>query len=96
MKGNYRVTPEAKLDLRRIYRYGLFKWGEKQADKYFFALYDRFDQLVEQPFIYPTAENVRQGYRVSVCGIDSIYYCVNGSDIEIMAILGRQSINERV
>jgi toxin ParE1/3/4 len=96
MKGIYRVTSEAKSDLRSIYRYGLLKWGEKQADKYYFALYDRFDQIVENPFIYPTANKIRSGYRVSVCGVDSIYYCINGDNVEIMAILGRQNRTERL
>ena len=33
--GNYRLTEEAKDNLRRIYRYGFEKHGEKEADKYY-------------------------------------------------------------
>ena len=33
-------------------------------------------------------------YRRSPCGADSIYYRVDGNDVEIMSIIGRQDIEE--
>ena len=47
----YRLTENAKEDLRRIYRRGLRAYGEAQADKYYNALFDRFEQIAEQPFV---------------------------------------------
>ena len=40
--GNYRLTEDAKEDLKRIYRYGVISHGEKQADIYLDALFERF------------------------------------------------------
>jgi toxin ParE1/3/4 len=70
---NYKLTAEAKADLNRIWQYGLEHYGEEQADKYYNAFFDRFAQLAEQPFLYPLIDHIRQGYRLSVCGVDSIY-----------------------
>jgi hypothetical protein len=33
--GNYKLTEDAKDDLRRIYRYGVKEFGEAQADLYY-------------------------------------------------------------
>jgi len=92
--GTYRLTENAKEDLRRIYRRGLREYGEAQADQYYNALFDRFEQIAEQPFLYPAVDDIREGYRRSVCGADSIYYRVEGETVEIMAIIGRQDLEE--
>ena len=65
--GNYRLTEEAKDDLRRIYRYGFEKHGEKEADKYYSALFDRFDQLAEQPLLYSAVDDIRESYCQEWC-----------------------------
>ena len=90
----YRLTENAKEDLRRIYRRGLREYGEAQADQYYNALFDRFEQIAEQPFLYPAVNDIREGYRRSVCGVDSIYYRIEGETVEIMAIIGRQDLEE--
>ena len=45
--GNYKLTEDAKDDLRRIYRYGVKEFGEAQADLYYDALSRRFEQIAE-------------------------------------------------
>ncbi|MDH3638462.1 MAG: type II toxin-antitoxin system RelE/ParE family toxin [Gammaproteobacteria bacterium] len=92
--GAYRLTENAKADLKRIYVRGLREFGEAQADKYFNAFFDRFNLLGEQPLLYPAVEDVRAGYRRSVCGVDSIYYRIDGDTVEIMAIIGQQDVEE--
>jgi toxin ParE1/3/4 len=92
--GTYRLTENAKEDLRRIYRRGLREYGEAQADDYYNALFDRFEQIAEQPLLYPAVDDIREGYRRSVCGVDSIYYRIEGETVEIMAIIGRQDVEE--
>ncbi len=91
----YRLTQTAKDDLRRIYFYGWEQWGEAAADRYHDALFDRFEEIAERPHSYPAVDDLREGYRRSVCGVDSIYYRV-GDDgvIEIMTILGSQDTDE--
>lgn len=80
-------------DLHRIYRRGVLKFGEAQADRYFNALFERFDELAEQPLQYQAVDDNRNGYRRSVCGVDSIYYRIVDNTVEIMRILGQQDID---
>ena len=89
MIGNYKLSSTAESDLYRIWLHGVQVHGEAQADRYFTAFFDRFEQLAEQPLSYPSVDFIREGYRPSVCGVDSIYYRLNGNTIEIMSILGR-------
>ncbi len=90
--GNYKLSENAKADLKRIYHRGLAEHGEAQADRYYAALIARFEQIAEQPNLYQAVEHIRKGYRRSVSGVDSIYYVVNGDAVEIMNILGQQDI----
>jgi toxin ParE1/3/4 len=89
----YRLTKDAQDDLHRIWLRGLQEYGEEQADKYFMAFFERFEQIGEQPYLYPAVDYIREGYRRSVCGVDSIYYRVKGDVVEIMNIIGRQDTN---
>lgn len=90
--GSYRLTVDAKADLKRIYRHGVHRYGEEQADKYFNKLLKRFDEIAEKPFHYQKVSEIREGYRRSPFGSDNIYYRVVGRGIEIISIIGRQDI----
>lgn len=90
----YRLSEDAKNDLIRIHQHGVRNFGEAQADRYYQAFFDRFEQIAEQPYLYLAVDYIRKGYRRSVCGTDSIYYRVNGDTVEIMNILGQQDIKE--
>ncbi|MFN6513741.1 MAG: type II toxin-antitoxin system RelE/ParE family toxin [Nostoc sp. CreGUA01] len=90
---NYRLTQAAKEDLRQIYFYGFEKWGEAAADQYYNQLFDRFEQIAAQPYLYPEVNFIRKGYRRSICGVNSIYYRIENDVVEIMAILGSQNID---
>ena len=52
------------------------------------------EMMKERGFNIDHATLIREGYRRSVCGADSIYYRINGDTVEIMNILGQQNINE--
>lgn len=86
---NYKISPEARDDLKRIWFYGLDNFGEKAADKYRDRFIAHFQVLAENPYLYP-ATDTRKGYRRSICGNDSVYYRVIGEDVEVIAIIGRQ------
>ena len=92
--GTYRLTEDAKDDLIRIYQRGLREFGGVKADAYFNAFFERFELLANQPLAYPAVEDIRVGYRRSVCGVDSIYYRVQGEIVEIMAIIGQQDLDD--
>lgn len=90
----YRLSNEAKNDMIRIHHYGVKKFGMAEADKYFESFFEYFDIIAQSPFSFEAVDFIREGYRRCVCGSDSIYYRVNGDFIEIMAIVGRQDLNE--
>jgi len=90
---SYRISPNAKADLERIWFYGLEQWGLEAADTYHAAFFDHFEQLAEQPFLYPPCD-IREGYRRSVCGSDSVYYRTLEEAVEIMAIIGQQDASK--
>ena len=93
---NYKITADAKADLKRIYIRGIENWGETQADQYYNDFFDRFEQLVEQPYLYQSVDFIRDGYRRSVCGVDCIYYRIVENSVEIMRILGCQDAEKEI
>ena len=88
----YRLTDEAKEDLRRIYEYGYGyeEFGEEQADEYFYSFFEAFLKIAKSPLIYQSVDSIRPGYRRCPHRSDVIYYRINQSTIEIMAIIGGQ------
>ncbi len=91
--GSYKLSNEAKDDLIRIHHYGIKKFGEKQADKYFNAFFDCFEAIAERPLSFQSVDFIKKGYRRCPCGTDSVYYRMVNNIVEIMAIIGRQDIN---
>ena len=92
--GKYKLSNVAKEDLIRIHHYGVKKFGIKQADKYFNSFYDNFEIIAERPFSFEAVDFIKTGYRRCVCGVDSIYFKIVDDTIEIMAIIGRQDLNQ--
>ena len=89
----YKLSNEAKEDLIRIHHYGVEKFGETQADKYFESFFEYFEIIARQPFSFESVDSIKTGYRRCVCGSDSIFYRLNDGVVEIMAIIGRQDLN---
>jgi len=90
---NYKLSETAEADLVRIYHWGFHRYGQTQADQYFTAFFDHFEQLAEQPLSHPVTD-IRDGYRRSVCGSDSVYYRITDGIVEIMAIVGAQDADQ--
>lgn len=89
----YRLNNEAKKDLIRIHQYGIEKFGENQADKYFDTFFEYFKIISQRPFSFESVDYIKEGYRRCVCGSDSIYFKINKDIVEIMAIIGRQDLD---
>ena len=92
----YKLSEEAKNDLIRIHHYGVKKFGLTQADKYFESIFEYFDLIARRPFSFESVDYIKKGYRRCVCGVDSIYYRINGNRVEIMAIVGKQDLNKKL
>ncbi len=91
---SYRLSENAEADLYRIWLYGLERWGLDQANTYYAAFMQHFVELADKPLLHPAVEDIRPGYRRSVCGSDSVYYRMAGEIVEIMAIIGKQDTDD--
>ncbi|WBL22115.1 type II toxin-antitoxin system RelE/ParE family toxin [Zunongwangia sp. HRR-M8] len=89
---NYRLSNKAKEDIIRIHQYGVSKFGMKQADTYFYKLFEYFDIIANNPYSFEALDFIKKDYRRCVCGSDSIFYRVNNDLVEIMTIIGRQDL----
>lgn len=90
---SYKLSKAAKEDLIRIHHFGVEKFGMAQADKYFNSFFDYFEIIAQQPFAFESVDYIKTGYRRCPCGVDSIYYRIEEDIVEIMAIIGRQDLN---
>lgn len=81
------ITTEADQDLDNLYEDGFKRWGEAQADLYYDNIITHFEILCETPYLYPTVDEIREGYRRSVCGKHSIFYRIIDNAVEIMALV---------
>jgi toxin ParE1/3/4 len=88
----YRLSNEAREDLIRIHHYGVEKFGMTQADKYFNEFFEYFDIISQRPFSFESVDHIRTGYRRCVCGVNRIYFKLENDTVEIMAIIGRQDL----
>ena len=86
----YHLSFEAEEDIVRIFEYGLGRFGLQQANKYYDMLFDCFNKIASNPFMFPVVTKYKDVERFCVCGVDTIYYNINGGEIEIITIIGRQ------
>ena len=90
---DYRLSNVAKDDLIRIHRYGIKRFGIIQADTYFESFFEYFDIIARNPYSFESVDFIKDGYRRCVCGSNSIFYRIIEDTVEIMAIVGRQDLN---
>jgi len=89
----YKLSETAKEDLIRIHHYGIIKFGEKQADKYYDTFFEYFAIIAKNPYSFESVNYIRKGYRRCPCGSDTIYYKIEKDIVEIMTIIGKQELN---
>ncbi len=52
----YKLSNQAKEDLIRIHQYGVIKFGEVQADKYFDNFFEFFDLIAQRPLAFEAVD----------------------------------------
>ena len=90
----YKLSNAAKEDLIRIHHYGVKNFGINQADKYFNTFFDYFEIIAQQPFAFESIDHIKKGYRRCPCGVDCIYYRINNDLVGIIAVVGKQDLNQ--
>ncbi|MBL4585440.1 MAG: type II toxin-antitoxin system RelE/ParE family toxin [Flavobacteriales bacterium] len=93
---DYILSEAAREDLKNIYRYGYERFGERQAEHYYDGLIGCFAKIAKSPFQFQKVPEVGNDYRRFVYISESIYYRVKNNRLEIMAIIGRQDISNRL
>jgi toxin ParE1/3/4 len=92
--GCYKLTHAADDDFENIFSFGIDQFGLNQAVLYQNNMKRRFEELGEQPELYPAVEYILKGHRRSVYHAHSIYYRIEGQDVVIVRILGHQDIHK--
>lgn len=95
MKG-YRLTVAAQIDLDQLLDQGISDYGVEAAIDYYDKLEQRFEELVERPFSYPAVNEIRVGYRLTVCGVHSVYYRIDEEEVVIARILKKQDMMKQL
>ena len=72
------------------------KGGMTQADKYFETFFEYFDIIAQSPFSFEAVDHIKKGYRRCACRVDSIYFKITENNVEIMAIVGQQDLNQKL
>ena len=49
----YHLSYEAEEDIGRIFEYGLGRFGLQQANKYYDMLFECFNKIASNPFMFP-------------------------------------------
>ncbi|MCB1876513.1 MAG: type II toxin-antitoxin system RelE/ParE family toxin, partial [Chromatiales bacterium] len=57
------ITPLAEADLLGIWHYSFSNWGDRQADKYLFALETAIHGLADNPRLGRSIDHIRDGCR---------------------------------
>jgi len=58
----FKVSKEARDDIREIGRYTQRKWGKDQRRHYLNDLNNKFELLAENPLLGRRCDNIRKGY----------------------------------
>jgi len=94
--GHYELSEAADRDFENIFNFGIDRFGLVQALDYQSGMKQRFDELAEQPQLYPTVDDLRKGYRRSVYHSHSIYYRIEQQRVFIVRILGQQDLRKAI
>ncbi len=87
----FRLSKSAVRELIDIAIYGDERYGVDASDAYRTRLEERFSLIAEQPLLYPSVDHIRAGYHRSVLDGLSIYFRIDGADVVIVRLIGRQN-----
>ena len=82
------IRPQARNDIKKIWRYTYNNWGEKQADNYAHAIGQAVHEMPENPEIGNNIDNIRKGYRLYHFKHHLIVYRLSSAVIEVVRVLG--------
>lgn len=97
MAKKFKLTPEAKLDLKKIGRFTEKEWGKEQRNKYLAQLDTRIRNIAENPHLGRERPEIKAGYRGVNEGKHVIFYRIRDTGVEILRVLhGSMDIEHRL
>ena len=81
------VSPAAKKDLRKIYKFSIDNWGNKKADNYLNGIKGAFSSISANPKVGVNRDDLIQGIKVFQIESHLVYYQIKLSNIEVVRIL---------
>jgi len=88
----YKLAPQVETDLLRIWVFGAERFGERQADIFYWGLFNQFQLIADNPQHFQKVDHIKLGYRRCVFKSHSVYYRVKTDFVEIMTIIYQQEI----
>ena len=90
----YRLTPEAKKDLLKIWDYTVEVWGEQKAEQYLLNIESKLELLAANPELGINRPELNRDYYSFPTEKHIIFYLKNINHIQIIGILhGRMDVN---
>ncbi len=83
----WRLSSDARRDLRGIARYTKKRWGKEQVDRYNMVLDATFDRLVEYPESGRERPSLRAGMRIMPVERHLVVYRVEPQGVLIMRVV---------
>tara|TARA_R110002012_G_scaffold162367_1_gene324606 strand:+ start:350 stop:652 length:303 start_codon:yes stop_codon:yes gene_type:complete len=87
---DYRLSRKAEEDILRIADYGIRTYGVEIARDFRDGLSRHLAIIAGAPLTYPIVDELIAGYRRSIYRSLTIYYRIDGTEIFVARILGRQ------
>lgn len=86
----YRLSEEAEQDLREMYEFGYWEFGELQADKFYNKLFDRIELITDTPLLGKEVNDIYPELRRFEFTPYVVFYQVKAYGIYVLRLL-RQS-----
>jgi toxin ParE1/3/4 len=81
-----RLALTAENDLENIWIYTITEWSEEQADKYLGLIEQGFSQLLDNPYLGKSRQDIKKGYRALQVQKHLIFYRVGTEYIDILGV----------
>jgi len=90
------LSPRAQDDLKNVRQFTVSTYSEKQAQKYLSAIEAGINQLLDNPEIGRSRDDVKSGYRSLNIEKHIMFYIIKKSEIHILGVIhGRMDITSQ-
>jgi toxin ParE1/3/4 len=83
----YRLSKEARDDLKEIKNYTRMTWGDKQTQEYLSEIKNGLETLLMSPELGKSRNEIFEGVRSLGIGRHIVFYRLGKTDIEVARIL---------